>query len=69
MDDSWYGVHELQLRLGLPVPVRCQFIDGLDWAVLMYWPGEVAEGNGTQQIIIGERADPDQRRTAEDPSW
>jgi hypothetical protein len=36
-------------------------LDGLDWAVLMYWPGEVAEGNGTQQIIIGERADPDQR--------
>jgi hypothetical protein len=36
-------------------------LDGLDWAVLMYWPGEVAEGNGTQQVIIGERANPAQR--------
>ena len=36
-------------------------LDGLDWAVLMYWPGEVAEGNGTQQVIIDERADPAQR--------
>jgi len=36
-------------------------LDGLDWAVLMSWPGEVAEGNGTQQAIIGERADPTQR--------
>lgn len=35
-------------------------LDGLDWAVLMYWPGEVAEGNGTQQVVIGERADPSQ---------
>ena len=36
-------------------------VDGLDWAALMYWPGEVAEGNGTQQVIIDERADPAQR--------
>jgi hypothetical protein len=36
-------------------------LDGLDWAVLMSWPGEVAEGNGTQQVIIDERADPTQR--------
>jgi hypothetical protein len=27
----------------------------------MYWPGGVAEGNGTQQVIIGERANPAQR--------
>ncbi|MGA9357112.1 MAG: DUF1326 domain-containing protein [Mycobacterium sp.] len=36
-------------------------LDGLDWAVLMSWPGEVVEGNGTQQVIIDERADPPQR--------
>ena len=36
-------------------------LDGLNWAVLMQWPGEVAEGNGTQQVIIEERADPSQR--------
>ena len=36
-------------------------LDGLDWAVLMSWPGEVVEGDGTQQVIIDERADPTQR--------
>jgi hypothetical protein len=36
-------------------------LDGLDWAVLMYWPGEVAQGNGTQQVVIEERSDPAQR--------
>ena len=36
-------------------------LDGLDWAVVMYWPGEVHEGNGTQQVIIDERADRAQR--------
>ena len=36
-------------------------LDGLDWALLLYWPGEIAEGNGTQQAIIDERADPAQR--------
>jgi hypothetical protein len=36
-------------------------LDGLDWAMLMSWPGEVHEGSGTQQVIIDERADPAQR--------
>ena len=36
-------------------------LDGLNYAALMYWPGEVHEGNGTQQVIIDERADPTQR--------
>ncbi|WP_167857976.1 DUF1326 domain-containing protein [Mycobacterium sp. DL99] len=36
-------------------------LDGLDWASLMSWPGEVHEGGGTQQVIIDERADPAQR--------
>jgi hypothetical protein len=36
-------------------------LDGLDWAMVMYWPGEVHEGNGTQQVIIDQRADPTQR--------
>ena len=35
MDDSWYGVHELQLRLGLPVPVRCEDNLWALWAVMM----------------------------------
>ena len=33
-------------------------LDGLNYAALMHWPGEVHEGNGTQQVIIDERADP-----------
>jgi hypothetical protein len=36
-------------------------LDGLHWAMLMSWPGEVHEGGGAQQVIIDERADPAQR--------
>ena len=36
-------------------------LDGLDWAMVLYWPGEIAEGNGRQQAIIDERASDDQR--------
>ncbi len=36
-------------------------LDGLDWALLLWWPGEIADGNGRQQAIIDERADDDQR--------
>ncbi len=36
-------------------------LDGLKWALLLKWPGEIAEGNGRQQAFIDERADSDQR--------
>ena len=36
-------------------------LDGLDWAMTFWWPGEIAEGNGRQQVIIDERADEAQR--------
>jgi len=36
-------------------------LDGLNWAILYYWPGEIAQGNGTQQTIINEKATPQQR--------
>ena len=36
-------------------------LDGLDWAMLLSWPGPVPVGDGTQQAIIDERADPIQR--------
>ncbi len=36
-------------------------LDGLNWALLVQWPGEIADGNGTEQAIIDERADPAQR--------
>jgi hypothetical protein len=36
-------------------------LGGLDWALLLYWPGEIAQGSGTRQAIIDERADPAQR--------
>ena len=36
-------------------------LDGLNFVMLLQWPGEIAEGNGRQQVIIDERADDDQR--------
>lgn len=36
-------------------------LDGLDWALAVHWPGEIADGNGTEQAIIDERADDNQR--------
>jgi len=38
---------------------------GLRWAGLYKWPGEIADGNGKRQIIIGERADEAQRAALE----
>jgi len=34
---------------------------GLNWAFMITWPGEIAEGNGRELIIIDERADTAQR--------
>lgn len=36
-------------------------LDGLSFVLLLYWPGEIAEGNGKEQLIIDEKATPDQR--------
>ena len=36
-------------------------LDGLCFVLLLKWPGEVAEGNGRQQVIIDEQANPEQR--------
>ncbi len=36
-------------------------LDGLRWALLLKWPGEIAEGNGRMQAIIDERASGPQR--------
>ncbi len=36
-------------------------LDGLNWAMTLYWPGEIAAGNGTQQAIVDERANDAQR--------
>ena len=40
-------------------------LDGLRWAGLWKWPGEIAAGKGTRQIIIDERADEAQRAALE----
>ncbi len=40
-------------------------LDGLNWALLLQWPGEIADGNGTEQAIIDERADAAQRESLE----
>lgn len=36
-------------------------LDGLNWVLMVWWPGEIADGNGRQQVIIDERADDAQR--------
>jgi hypothetical protein len=36
-------------------------LDGLDWAMMFWWPGEIAAGNGKVQMVIDESADDDQR--------
>ena len=36
-------------------------LDGLKWALLLHWPGEIAAGNGTEMAIIDERANSAQR--------
>ena len=36
-------------------------LDGLNWVLLLQWPGEIADGNGKQQAILDERADAAQR--------
>jgi hypothetical protein len=36
-------------------------LDGLRFVMLLQWPGEIAEGNGRQQVIIDERGSPAQR--------
>ena len=36
-------------------------LDGLCFVMLLKWPGEIAEGNGEQQLVIDKRANPEQR--------
>jgi hypothetical protein len=36
-------------------------LDGLNYAMLVQWPGEIADGNGREQFIIDERANEAQR--------
>lgn len=36
-------------------------LDGLRWGAMFSWPGAIHEGNGTCQVIIDERASPEQR--------
>ncbi len=36
-------------------------LDGFNWVNIFEWPGEIADGNGTQRAIIDVRADVDQR--------
>jgi hypothetical protein len=36
-------------------------LDGLSYVLLLYWPGEIAEGHGREQLIVDERADAAQR--------
>jgi hypothetical protein len=53
-----YGLGVMQIDEGHFSEVK---LDGLRTVVMMSWPGAIHEGNGTTQLIIDERADPDQR--------
>jgi hypothetical protein len=36
-------------------------LDGVKFAGIYWWPGRIDEGNGSRQIIVDERATPEQR--------
>lgn len=36
-------------------------LDGLNWAEMLAWPGPIHMGHGEMQVIIDERASPEQR--------
>jgi hypothetical protein len=36
-------------------------LDGIDWVLLLQWPGEIAAGNGRQQAIISDATTAEQR--------
>ena len=36
-------------------------LTGLNWAFMMIWPGEIADGNGREMIVIDESANDEQR--------
>lgn len=36
-------------------------LNGLDWAAIYAWPGEIAQGNGKQQVVIDAKANVQQR--------
>ena len=36
-------------------------LDGLNWALILHWPGEIAAGNGTELAVIDEGATAAQR--------
>ena len=40
-------------------------LGGLNYVMLVQWPGEIADGNGREQFIIDERADKTQRDALE----
>ena len=36
-------------------------LDGMQYAMVFQWPGEIADGNGKQQVVIDASGDADQR--------
>jgi hypothetical protein len=36
-------------------------LDGLSWVMLVQWPGQIADGNGRQQLILDASANAEQR--------
>jgi hypothetical protein len=40
-------------------------LDGVNFVLILKWPGEIAEGDGQQQLIIDEKASAEQRQAVE----
>lgn len=36
-------------------------LTGLNWAFIIIWPGEIADGNGREIVVVDERANEEQR--------
>ena len=58
-------VSRLSLVTSLKVISTIHRLQGLNWAGLYKWPGEIKDGNGKCQIVIDERADEAQRTALE----
>lgn len=52
------GVAAYEIEDGVFGDIR---LDGMRAVMMMSWPGSIHEGNGTQQLVIDERASPAQR--------
>lgn len=59
---SCEGLAAFEIREGHYGDTR---LDGVCFALILSWPGAIHEGNGTRQLIVDERATPEQREAVQ----